>query len=313
VATHILRKSLARSSHLTDLTAHPLTARLKPARMYFETVESGGQQHWASGDGTDTLHRDPLSDEGRSELMRRVRSSNTALELCVRAPAASRLVAPRSRSRTPRCCPSPVPPAPQTFGADAGPRDPGHAASVKRLSFPDSTCSWRAVRYTPCCCATATAAAHRGAGIRAPNSPSGGFARIGGVQLVGPWGGRQRQLGSHRHHPRARTTSAMATPGMTLPNLLRLRQARLPKAYRLHSACSVAAGSSRPVRLHRLRASDSPQTLRTPSRDGRPVLRRLPLRLPSLRPFPSLSTPAPTEALAPPLATDPAWVGPAGL
>ena len=66
-------------------------------------------------------------------------------------------------------------------------------------------------------------------------------------------------------------------------------------------------------RLYRLRPGDSPQTLQTPPHGGRPVLRRLPLRLPLFPSSPSLGTPAPSEALPPPLATDPAWDGPAGL
>jgi len=66
-------------------------------------------------------------------------------------------------------------------------------------------------------------------------------------------------------------------------------------------------------RLYRLRPGDSPQTLRTPPHGGRPVLRRLPPRLPRLPPLSASRPPAPSEALPPPLATDPAWDGPAGL
>jgi hypothetical protein len=49
---------------------------------------------------------------------------------------------------------------------------------------------------------------------------------------------------------------------------------RHPKYFlRPRSAGSVSPGSGRPVRLHRLRPGGSPQTLQTPPRGGRPVLR----------------------------------------
>jgi hypothetical protein len=50
---------------------------------------------------------------------------------------------------------------------------------------------------------------------------------------------------------------------------------RHPKYFlRLHTAGSVSPGSGRPVRQeHRLRPGGSPQTLQTPPRGGRPVLR----------------------------------------
>jgi hypothetical protein len=49
---------------------------------------------------------------------------------------------------------------------------------------------------------------------------------------------------------------------------------RRPKYFlRPRSAGSASPGSGRPVRLHRLRPGGSPQTLQTPPRGGRPVLR----------------------------------------
>ena len=49
---------------------------------------------------------------------------------------------------------------------------------------------------------------------------------------------------------------------------------RRPKYFlRPHSAGSASPGSGRPVRLDRLRPGVSPQTLQTPPRGGRPVLR----------------------------------------
>ena len=49
---------------------------------------------------------------------------------------------------------------------------------------------------------------------------------------------------------------------------------RPPKYFlRLHTAGSVSPGSGRPVRHIRLRPGVSPQTLQTPPRGGRPVLR----------------------------------------
>src|SRR5918995_1547116 len=78
---------------------------------------------------------------------------------------------------------------------------------------------------------------------------------------------------------------------------------RRPKYFlRLHSAGSASPGSGRPVRraAARLRPGGSPQTLQTPPRGGRPVLR---IRSDGSLRFPR--PPAPGEALPPPFGYGP--------
>jgi hypothetical protein len=83
---------------------------------------------------------------------------------------------------------------------------------------------------------------------------------------------------------------------------------RCPKYFlRPHSAGSASSGSGRPVRHSRLRLGVSPQTLQTPPHGRRPVLRHHTARHDNpWSPRLALLT-APSEALPPPSATDPAW------
>src|SRR6516164_2881519 len=79
-----------------------------------------------------------------------------------------------------------------------------------------------------------------------------------------------------------------------------------PKYFlRLYSAGSVAAGLGRPVSPVSATARRFAANPSDPTSRWAPVLRRLPLRLPLFPSSPSLGTPAPSEALPPPLATDP--------